>query len=38
VPVFAVLLVLFILWNALALVAAIRGRARTPAPEPEHPS
>jgi hypothetical protein len=37
VPVFAVLLVLFIIWNALALVAAIRGRSRNPAPVPEHP-
>jgi hypothetical protein len=36
VPIFAVLLVLFSLWNALALVAAIRGRSRTPAPAPEH--
>ncbi len=37
VPVFAVLLLLFIAWNALALVAAIRGRSRTAAPAPEHP-
>jgi len=31
VPVFGVLLLLFIGWNALALVAAIRGRRRAPA-------
>jgi hypothetical protein len=34
VPVFAVLLLLFIGWNALALVAAIRGCARAPAATP----
>jgi hypothetical protein len=38
VPVFAVLLLLFIGWNALALVAAIRGRARTPAPTEPGPT
>jgi hypothetical protein len=32
VPVFAVLFVLFIVWNALALVAAVRGRRRAEAP------
>jgi hypothetical protein len=31
VPVFDILLLLFIGWNALAIVAAIRGRRRTPA-------
>jgi hypothetical protein len=36
VPVFAVFLILFIAWNALALVAAIRGRSRTATPAPEH--
>jgi hypothetical protein len=35
VPVFGVLLLLFIGWNALALVAAIRGRSRAPAPTRE---
>ena len=36
VPVFAILLILFIAWNALALIAAIRGRTRTAAPASEH--